>query len=165
MAEEEIIQKSKNKKINVYLLLLLPAIISLAISITSIMYQFGQKIFDLNNTCYYIFVSAETNETDEAKDAEVFKKIGDILAENKLNGFTILKNDLGGHILADKTIVQEKSYQIILMDVSRVKAYYIAEEIRKAMKQKLVLVEETVINKSFVADGRKYSSINDVPAE
>ena len=106
MAEEEIIQKLKNKTINVYLLLLLPAIISLAISITSIMYQFGQKIFDLNNT--------------------------------------ILKNDLGGHILADKTIVQEKSYQIILMDVSRVKAYYIAEEIRKAMKQKLVLVEETV---------------------
>lgn len=46
--------------------------------------------------------------------------------------------------MADKTIVQEKSYQIILMDVSRVKAYYIAEEIRKAMKQKLVLVEETV---------------------
>lgn len=42
------------------------------------------------------------------------------------------------------------------MDVSRVKAYYIAEEIRKAMKQKLVLVEETVISKSFVADGRKY---------
>lgn len=60
MAEEEIIQKSKNKTINVYLLLLLPAIISLAISITSIMYQFRQKIFDLNNTCYYIFVSAET---------------------------------------------------------------------------------------------------------
>ena len=156
---------SKNKKINVYLLLLLQAILSLAISITSIMYQFGQKIFDLNNTCYYIFVSAESNETDEAKDAEVFEKIGDILGKNNLTGFTILKNDLGGHILADKTIVQEKSYQIILMDISRTKAYYLAEEIRKAMNQKLVLVEETVISKSFVSNGRKYSNINDVPSE
>jgi len=69
MAEQE---KSKTQKINVYLLLLLPAILSLAVSITSLLYQFGQKIFDLNNTCYYIFVSAESNETDEAKDAEVF---------------------------------------------------------------------------------------------
>lgn len=92
MAEQE---KSKTQKINVYLLLLLPAILSLAVSITSLLYQFGQKIFDLNNTCYYIFVSAESNETDEAKDAEVFQKIVDILAENNLTGFTILKNDLG----------------------------------------------------------------------
>lgn len=158
-------EHKKNQRINVYLLLLLPAILSLAISITSIMYQFGQRIFDLNNTCYYIFVPAGNNETDEENDTEVFKKIGDILSNNNLTGFTILKNDLGGHILADKTIVQEKSYQIILMDVSRTKAYYLAEEIRKSMGQKLVMVEEAVISKSFVANGRKYDKISDIPAE
>ena len=160
MAESE-----KNQKINVYLLLLLPSVLSLAISITSILYQFGQKIFDLNNTCYYIFVSAGNDETDEEKDAEIDKKIGDILVMHNLTGFTILKNDHGGHILADKTIVREKSYQIILMDISRTKAYVIAEEIRKAMGQKLVLVEESVISKSYVANGKKYSSISDVPVE
>ncbi len=158
-------EDKKTPKINAYVLILLPSILSLAISITAIMYQFGQKIFDLNNTCYYIFVSSDSNESSEEKDAEIFKKIGDILGKNDLTGFTILKNDLGGHILADKTIVQEKSYQVILMDISRRKAYYLAEEIRKAMGQKLVLVEESVVSKSFVVNGKKYKNISDVPAE
>ena len=158
-------EQKKNKKINVYLLLLLPSILALATSITAIMYQFGQKIFDLNNTCYYIFVPTDYNENAEANDADIFKKIGALLGKNNLTGFTILKNDLGGHILPDKTIVQEQSYQIILMDISREKAYYLAEEIRKAMGQKLVLVEETVISKNFVANGRKYRKIGDIPSE
>ncbi len=51
------------------------------------------------------------------------------------------------------------------MDISREKAYYLAEEIRKAMGQKLVLVEETVISKNFVANGRKYRKIGDIPSE
>ncbi len=72
-------ENKKNKKINVYLLLLLPSILALATSITAIMYQFGQKIFDLNNTCYYIFVPTDCNENAEANDAEFFKKIGGLL--------------------------------------------------------------------------------------
>ena len=70
----------------------------------------------MNNTCYYI----DVNATEDEKDC--LEIIDEVLLESNIAGFTILKNLQGGYMAKQNTLSFSKSYQVILMDISREKA-------------------------------------------
>ncbi len=148
----------KNSKFSHSLLLLLPSMLALAISITALMYQFGSRLFDLNNTCYYVYFGANDSNGNQILDEEINKKIEEIVVQCEIKGFTLSGAAKGGYIDENQKLVFEDSYRLILLDISKKKAYEVAQKLQDALNQKSILVEEVVILKKFVADGKIYES-------
>lgn len=143
-------------KIDKRLLYILPSILALCISITALLYQFSNRLFDMNNTCYYIYINATE---DEQACLDVIDKT---LLHSRVTGFTILKNLQGGYLTSENTYEFSESYQVVLMDISRDKAQNIAVQLKDAFGQDIVLVEEVVMTSYFMTGENKAHSLRDL---
>jgi len=97
------------------MLYILPAVLALAISITTFFFEFGYHFIDMRNMCYTIFIDAPDNCTTE----EFLDTIQETLVQNDVHGFTVVKNEIGGYRNGDNNLVMSDSYQIILMDTPK----------------------------------------------
>ena len=150
------------KKVDDRLLYLIPSIVAICMSLTTLLFFFGYKIVDINNTCYHIYVSPPVQDGESMSDDEVMSRLDEILERRKVNGFTIMKNLQGGIRTDNGKMKYENSYQVILMNISKGDMESIANEIAAEFAQDLIVVDESVSKSYYLTpEGEKVDNLFD----
>lgn len=142
-------KEKKEKTIDRRMIYIMPSILALAISLTSLLYQFGNQLVDLRNTCYNLYFSPYDEMGNDLDFDESMMRIRAVLGQHDISGYTLHTQIEGGYRDADGNMIVNKGYELILMDISKNEAYSIAEGIGKAFDNQGVLVEEVVIKHSI----------------
>lgn len=148
-------KEKKEKIIDRRMVYIMPSILALAISFTSLLYQFGNQLVDLQNTCYYLYFSPYDEQGKDLDFDESMSRIKDVLNHHELSGYTLHKQVEGGYKGSDGIMRVNSGYELILMDISKKDAYSIAKELGEAFENQAVMVEEVVIKHSIVKNGSK----------
>lgn len=141
--------KSEKKVIDRRLLYIIPSLIAICMAFVSIVLQLGNKILDIKNTCYYVYISVPVIDGKTLSDNEFLEQTDKILSECNVPGFTIVKNLQGG-VLKNGKLEYENSYQIILMDISKKDVENFIQTLFKSFNKSGALVEEVVMNSYYV---------------
>lgn len=149
--KNDINTSGRKSKVDIRLVYILPSILALALAITSFVFQFGNYIIDLQNTCYNIYLSVPQILSEE----ECVDCIESVLFDADITGFTILKNTQGGRIDEKGSLIEDSSYQIQLMRVSRIVAEDIAQKLQTAFNNSPVMIEETTIKITYLDGNNK----------
>ena len=132
------------RKVDVRFLYILPSLLALVFAITSCAYQFGNRIVDLKNTCYTIFLNTPEDKTSD----EMIEELDERLVNYDISGFTINLNTQGAFI-SNGEIQLDDSMQIAFMDVSRNTVYQIAEKLRETYGV-TIMIQEYVVKVSYL---------------
>lgn len=152
----------KKKVIDDRWLYLIPSIIGICLALTALLFFFGYKIIDVNNTCYHLFISPPVENGAEMSDQEVLARLDEILKQEKISGFTIMKNLQGGVLTEQGEMELSNSYQIILMSISKNKMENIAHVLAQQFSQDMILIDETVTKSYYMTPkGEKVESLFD----
>jgi len=140
---------SQEKVVDRRLLYMIPALIAICMSFVSIVLQLGNKIIDIKNTCYYVYISVPVINGRTLSDEEFLEQTDKVIQECKVPGFTIVKNLQGGST-KDGKLEYESSYQIILMDISKKDVENFIRKLFESFNKSGALVEEVVMNSYYV---------------
>ena len=132
------------RKVDVRFLYILPSLLALIFAITSFAYQFGNRIVDLKNTCYTIFLNTPEDKTTD----EMIGELDEFLVHYDISGFTLNLNTQGAYI-SDGEVQFDDSIQIAFMDVSRNTVYQIAEMLRETYGV-TIMIQEYVVKVSYL---------------
>lgn len=155
----------RRKRIDERLIYLIPAAAALCFAFASLMMQFGNVIVDMENTCYYLYVST-SGETEES----FADKVGELVEKSELNGFTINRNLRGGYKKDGKLVIDRDSYMIILLEAQKKHVTRFAADLIKTFGPEVVLVEEVVMSSYYMTSAdvqrnklrlRDFEDIND----
>lgn len=149
-------KEKKQSIIDRRMVYIMPSIVALAIALTSLLYQFGDELVDLQNTCYYLYFSPHDEQGNDFDYDESMMRIKEVINQHDIAGYTLHSHVEGGYKDSDGIMNVNKGYELILMDISKKDAYSIAEELGKTFDNQGVMVEEVIMKHSIVkSDGQE----------
>ena len=128
--------------------------IAIFMALISIFMQMGNKIIDIKNTCYYVYVSAPVVNGKTLSDDEFLEQTDKVIAECNIPGFPIVKN-LQGASSQDGKLTYKPSYQIILMDISKKNVKVFIQKLLDSFNKSGAHVEEVVTNFYYFKNDKK----------